>query len=189
MFRRLLYSKPIAFILKLFCSLFYSSKHLQGKFLDEKRMGYYWVLSSIRRLPSLHRRGVNWPVGRNTEILGGHRIKFAPSSINVFQQSGCYYQAFANITIGKNVWIGPNTGLITANHKLSNPEEHEDGKPIVIGNNVRIGMNCVLLPSVVLGDNTIVGAGSIVTKPFSMGSCVLAGNPARIIRVLNNEVF
>ena len=50
-------------------------------------------------------------------------------------------------------------------------------------------MNCVLLPGVILGDNTIVGAGSIVTKSFPMGSCVLAGNPARIIRVLNNEVF
>lgn len=118
---------------------------------------------------------------------GGGNIDFDPSSINVFQQPGCYFQAFAKIQIGKNVWIGQNTGLITANHKLLNPEEHEEGKPIIIGDNVWIGMNCVLLPGVVLGNNTIVGAGSIVTKPFPEGFCVLVGNPARIIRKLNDE--
>ena len=106
------------------------------------------------------------------------------SSINVFQQSGCYYQAFADINIGKNVWIAKNVGIITANHLLSNPEKHDNGKPVEIGDSCWIGMNAVLLPGVKLGNNTVVGAGSIVTKSFE-GHCVIAGNPARVIKYIN----
>lgn len=48
-------------------------------------------------------------------------------------------------------------------------------------------MNSVILPGVELGDNTIVGAGSIVTKSFSKGHVVIAGNPAKVIRILEKE--
>ena len=75
-------------------------------------------------------------------------------------------------------------GLITANHDPANPATHLDPKPINIGKNCWIGMNSVILPGVTLGDNTTVGAGSVVTKSFPEGNCVIAGNPARIIRQL-----
>jgi acetyltransferase-like isoleucine patch superfamily enzyme len=45
-------------------------------------------------------------------------------------------------------------------------------------------MNAVILPGVTLGDHTIVGAGSVVTKSFENGNCVIAGNPAKIIKNL-----
>ena len=48
-------------------------------------------------------------------------------------------------------------------------------------------MNSVILPGVTLGDHTVVGAGSVVTKSFEQGYCVIAGNPARIIRELPQE--
>lgn len=78
-------------------------------------------------------------------------------------------------------------GLITTNHKKENLDEHEKGKNIVIGEKCWIGMNAVLLPGVVLGDNTIVGAGSVVTKSFPQGSCVIAGNPAQIVKTINKN--
>ena len=59
---------------------------------------------------------------------------------------------------------------------------HQEAKEVVIGENCWLGMNSVILPGVSLGDNTIVGAGSVVTKSFMDGNCVIGGNPARIIR-------
>ena len=148
-------------------------------------MGYFWALKSVPRLLYLRRQKVKWPVGKSTIVLGGDKIKFDNSSINVFQQSGCYFQAFERIEIGRDVWIGPNTGIITANHNISNPEKHDEGKPVIIGDNVWIGMNSVILPGVILGKNTVVGAGSVVTKSFPQGHCVIVGNPARLLKVID----
>ena len=106
-------------------------------------MGYWWAIRAIPRLYFLHRQNVNWPVGKNTMILGGDKILFHVNSINVFQQPGCYFQAFATINIGNNVWIGQNTGIITANHNLLDPEQHEIGKPVYIGDNTVIE-NCIV---------------------------------------------
>ncbi len=59
-----------------------------------------------------------------------------------------------------------------------------DGAPITLGDHCWIGMNAVILPGVELGERTVVGAGSVVTKSFPEGHCVIAGNPARILRRL-----
>jgi acetyltransferase-like isoleucine patch superfamily enzyme len=61
-------------------------------------------------------------------------------------------------------------------------EERADSKPITLGISCWVGMNSVILPGVSLGDHTIVGAGSVVTKSFPDGFCVIAGNPAKLIR-------
>lgn len=148
-------------------------------------MGFWWGMRSIPRSFYLRRLGVRWPIGRNTTVLGGGKIKFDPSSINVFQQPGCYFQAFEEINIGSDVWIGQNTGIITANHDLTNPEKHLNGKKVIIGDKTWIGMNSLILPGVVLGPNTVVGGGSVVTKSFPDGHCVIAGNPAKLIKNIN----
>lgn len=150
-------------------------------------MGYVWAFKSIWRIPSLRKQGVKWPVGKNTTILNGANITFDPSSINVFQQPGCYYQGFAPINIGKDVWIAQNVGIITANHNFLNPEIHSEGKPVKIGDKCWIGMNAVILPGVTLGDNTVVGAGAVVTKSFPEGHCVIGGNPAKKIKDINES--
>ncbi len=123
-------------------------------------------------------------LGEILQFLGG-KITFDPSSINVFQQSGCYFQAFQEIYIGKDCWIGQNTGIITANHDYFNPDLHQVGKKVVVGDKTWIGMNCLILPGVVLGPNTVVGGGSVVTKSFPHGHCIIAGNPARLIKNLD----
>lgn len=62
-------------------------------------------------------------------------------------------------------------------------------REVRIGDYCWIGMNVVILPGVVLGTRTIVGAGSIVTKSFPDGYCILAGNPAKIIKNLDKDKF
>ena len=187
MIRRILYSPVVTFVLHSFCRLFYSDLYLSGKFFQEKRMGYCWAIKSIPRLYSLRRRGVKFPVGKYTNILGGENIFFHPSSLNVFQQFGCYYQGFGHISIGKDCWIGQNTGIITANHDVNNIEKHSEAQGVVLGDSVWIGMNSLILPGVKLGDHTVVGGGSVVTKSFPDGYCVIAGNPEKKIKDINHN--
>ena len=182
--RKIIYGKVSGIVLKSVLSLVYKKEYLNGKYFDEKRMGFWWGIRSFPYIIGMHRQGVYWPVSHQCNIIGGDKIKFDNSSLNVFQNSGCYFQGFENITIGKNVWIAQNVGIITANHDLKNPDLHTPGKPIVIGDKCWIGMNSVILPGVVLGENTIVGAGSVVTKSFQEGHCVIAGNPAKLIKQL-----
>jgi maltose O-acetyltransferase len=60
------------------------------------------------------------------------------------------------------------------------------GEPITIGNNVWFGGHCVVLSGVTIGDNAVIGAGSVVTKDIPAGA-VAAGNPARVLRYLSPE--
>lgn len=92
----------------------------------------------------------------------------------------------APVTIGDNVFIGPNTGIYTACHPLD-PAERNKGvewaESVTIGNNVWIGGGTTILPGVTIGDNTTIGGGSVVTKDIPSG-CVAVGNPCRVIRHL-----
>ena len=62
-------------------------------------------------------------------------------------------------------------------------------KEVIIGHYSWIGMNSVILPGVILGTRTIVAAGSVVTKSFPQGFCVIGGSPARIIKALDSSKF
>jgi len=86
------------------------------------------------------------------------------------------------IHIGSNVVMGPNVKVISKNHKIENPMENDKVEDITLGNDCWIGASVVILPGVVLGDHTVVGAGSVVTKSFPEGYCVIAGNPAKKIK-------
>lgn len=88
------------------------------------------------------------------------------------------------ISIGPGTYIAQNVGLITENHDVNNLDEHQEPQNISIGSNCWIGMNSVILPGVVLGDKTIVGAGAVVTSSFPKGHVVIAGVPARVIKEL-----
>lgn len=90
----------------------------------------------------------------------------------------------AKVTFGDNVFIGPNCSFYTPLHPLDAKTRNkglESAKPIKVGNNVWFGGSVTVLPGVTIGDNAVIGAGSVVTKDIP--SNVLAvGNPCRVIR-------
>ena len=94
-------------------------------------------------------------------------IHFDKSTLTSFSVSGqCYIQAINGIKIGKNFLFAPGIKLISANHDLSNHNQWLTTDPIVIGNNVWIGTNAVILPGVQIADDCVIGAGAVVTKSF-----------------------
>jgi len=90
-----------------------------------------------------------------------------------------FIQSYHNIEFGDGIWIASGVSILARNHKIDNPDEHDKVKKVKIGNYCWIGANAVILPGVELGDNTVIGAGSIVTKSFPKGNCVLVGSPAK----------
>nr|WP_141812773.1 sugar O-acetyltransferase [Nocardia bhagyanarayanae] len=93
----------------------------------------------------------------------------------------------APITIGDDVSIGPRCQLLTALHPMTDHEARrqrwESAAPITIGDNVWFGGGVIVCPGVTVGANTVVGAGSVVTRDLPDG-VFAAGNPARVIRTL-----
>ena len=164
----------------------YNKDLLTGKWFVRRFRGWRWLVKDYvgcRRLKV--NRGIPWPVSPRLTVIGPENIHFHPDDLNNFQSFGCYFQGIGSITIGRGTYIAPNVGLITANHALENPDEHLPPKPVVLGEKCWIGMNSVILPGVELGPHTVVGAGSVVTKSFPEGHCVIAGNPAKFIKEIN----
>ena len=91
----------------------------------------------------------------------------------------------AEVTFGDNVLIGPNCGFYTAGHPTSDVEQRRAGleyaKPIHIGNDVWIGGNVAVLPGVTIGDNSVIGAGSVVNKDIPAG-VIAVGNPCKVVK-------
>lgn len=106
-----------------------------------------------------------------------------------YANTGCVMLDVGKITIGDHAFFGPNVALYTAGHPIhpdSRNSEYEYGIPITIGNNVWIGGNCVILPGIEIGDNVVIGAGSVVTKNIPDNVCA-AGNPCRVISEITEE--
>lgn len=106
---------------------------------------------------------------------------------NVFINSGCKFQDQGGVTIGDGSLIGHNVVLATLNHDLR-PSRRADMHPeaIVIGQNVWIGANAIVLPGVTIGDNAVVAAASVVTKDVPADT-VVVGSPARVARTLPED--
>jgi maltose O-acetyltransferase len=101
----------------------------------------------------------------------------------VFMNYGCVLLDVCMIHIGDFTQIGPGVQLYTADHPRDASQRRagiEFGRPIKIGANVWIGGHAIILPGVTIGDNAIIGAGSVVTRDVPSGARV-AGNPARVI--------
>jgi maltose O-acetyltransferase len=92
----------------------------------------------------------------------------------------------APITIGEDCQIGPNVQLLTPVHPVE-PQPRKDrleaAKPIMIGNNVWLGGGVIVCPGVTIGDDSVIGAGAVVTRDIPPRSLAV-GSPARVIREL-----
>lgn len=107
---------------------------------------------------------------------------------NVFINSGCRFQDQGGITIGDGSLVGHNVVLATINHDY-NPDNRGTMylKPIVLEKNSWIGSNATVLPGVTIGENSIVAAGSVVTKDVPANT-IVAGNPAKFMRNLEDKM-
>ena len=88
------------------------------------------------------------------------------------------------VEFGDNVFIGPNCGFYTSGHPLDYQTRNkglEYAKPIKVGSNVWIGVNVCVMPGVTIGDNVVIGAGSVVNKDIP-SNCVTVGNPCKVIK-------
>ncbi len=103
---------------------------------------------------------------------------------NFYSNFNCVILDEAKVKFGDNVFIAPNCGFYTAGHPIDAETRNlglEYAKPIIVGNNVWIGAGVHVLPGVTIGDNCVIGAGSIVNKDIPANS-LAAGNPCKVIR-------
>lgn len=103
---------------------------------------------------------------------------------NFYTNHNCTILDGAKVEFGDNVFIAPNCVFSTAGHALDSGQRSaglEIARPIIIGNNVWVGANVSVLPGVTIGDNTIIGAGSVVNKDIP-SDVVAVGNPCRVMR-------
>lgn len=106
--------------------------------------------------------------------------------VRTFINFGLVALDVATITIGDDVQIGPNVQLLTATHPVAAEPRRakwEAGKPITIADNAWLGGGVIVLAGITIGENTVVGAGAVVTRDLP-ANVVAVGNPARIIRSL-----
>ncbi len=125
-------------------------------------------------------RFVPWPVHFTSRVLYHKNITLGKRSFPGWSQ-GCYIQARNGISIGNNLRMGPNVGLISSNHSNDDYDIWTETEPIKIGDNVWIGMNTVVMPGIEIGNNVIIGANSVVTKSIP-DNCIAVGNPCKPIK-------
>src|ERR1700744_4261019 len=115
---------------------------------------------------------------------GGDEIRVGK---NVFVNQNCTFYDLGGLDIADDVMIGPNVSLITSGHPIE-PSQRRDfviAKPIVIGRNVWIAAGATVIGGVTVGENSVVAAGSVVTKDVPPNTLV-GGKPARGIRPIGD---
>lgn len=108
---------------------------------------------------------------------------------NFYANYNCTIIDCAKVTIGDNVFIAPNVSLFTAGHPVHHYLRNkwlEFALPIFVGNNVWLGGGAIVNPGVTIGDNTVIGSGSVVTKDIP-ANVIAVGNPCRVRRKITEK--
>lgn len=145
------------------------------------------------RTKILRAAGLN--IGHGTVIMGapdmhgqGDIRKRLRIGEHVSMNTGCFFDLNAPITIGSHVAIGHEVMLLTTSHEIGD-SDHRAGTtfsaPVTIKDGAWIGARCIILPGVTVGEGSIVGAGSVVTKDVPPNTLV-GGVPAKVIRAIND---
>lgn len=116
---------------------------------------------------------------------GGHHVHFGK---NIYANFNLTLVDDTHIYVGDYTMIGPNVTIATAGHPIL-PELREKGyqynAPVHIGKNCWIGAGVIIVPGITIGDNVVIGAGSIVTKDLP-DNVIAVGNPCKIVREIND---
>lgn len=136
---------------------------------------------------------LNQIIGKMGKILGVEPCFWCDYGYNIEIGDGFYSNHnltildCAKVKFGKNVLIGPNCSFYTAIHPINAKERNsllEYAKPIAIEDNVWIGGSVTVLPDVTIGKNSVIGAGSVVTKNIPK-NVIAVGNPCKVIKTID----
>lgn len=107
----------------------------------------------------------------------------------VFINFGAVILDGAKVTIGRKTLIAPGVHIYTARHPTDIKERRvwEDCAPVTIGEECWIGGHATICPGVTIGDRTVIGAGSVVTRDIP-ADCLAVGNPAKVVKKLNQDM-
>jgi maltose O-acetyltransferase len=141
----------------------------------------------VRRRDLLH--SLLGSIGEGTEIRPPFNCDYGAHThigVRTFINFGAVFLDVATITIGDDCQLGPYVQLLTPTHPTDSAArlaKLEAAKPITLGNNVWLGGGVIVLPGVKIGSNSVIGAGSVVTKDIP-ANVVAIGNPASVRRPL-----
>jgi len=167
--------KPIYLFLYYLLAIRFPTQPMPGY-----KVGYKlreWLVNKIAE-----ESGDNIIVKQNCYIGSGVGLKIGDRS-----QLGHNARIGQYVTLGKDVVMGPDVVIMANSHAfddLDTPINQQGAlaiKPIVIGDDVWIGTRVIILPGVMIGNKSVIGAGSVVTKSIPEG-VIAAGNPAKVIR-------
>ncbi len=164
----------------------YLSAGISGKVLLRMGLALFFINWLFQRVFRLNADST-FPVHFTSRIICPERLYIEPDEdveviFSIASSHACYLQAINGIYLGKGTIFAPSVTIVSANHNVSNYNEPTRHPPIRIGRYCWIGASSIVCPGVELGDNTIVGAGSVVTKSFPEGHVVIGGVPARVLK-------
>ena len=140
--------RAVVFVLvKVFGGLAYDRRFLKGRYFERFwSPGWRWAFNGMMtKVFTGHGRGIPWPISSQCDC--GRDVDFHVDDLNNFQGS-VYFQAFngGRIHLGRGVWIARGCALITTNHKIDNPDLHDEPQDIVIGDHCWLGANVFVAP-------------------------------------------
>ena len=153
----------------------YALERLSPREIQKRRELLSWLLGSKKE---------NFTIEPGFKCDYGYNIHLGE---NFFANFNLVILDEARVEFGDNVLIGPNCAFYTALHPFEVESRNlglETAKPIKVGNNVWLGGNVVVLPGVEIGDNCVIGAGSVVSRSIKEGMLAV-GNPCKAIRKIN----
>lgn len=124
----------------------------------------------------------------NVQIRSGFKCLYGKIVAKNVSLTDTFFIDYAPITIGENTAFSYENMVITSTHDYLNGNPIDITiKPVTIGKNCWITSRCIILPGANIGDNVVIGAGSVVTGDIP-ANCFAAGNPCKFIKTLDKEI-